>query len=1290
MKNSTGSKFALLSLAVIFFTVPGFSQVVNIPDPNFKAALLAIPGLDENRDHEIQVAEADDFYGAINVSGKNISDLTGIGAFGHVYSLDCSNNQLTSLDLSTNAGPDGFEVSCQNNQLTSLLVSTAITAIHCENNQLTTLDLRNAFFLFELTCQNNQLKDLRIGGISTVPFFDKLWCYNNQLTSLDLSFIAGSEVELKCDHNLLTSLNAGIVSYGIIDCSFNQIASLDLSLGTYFKQLNCSNNQLTSLNVKDAHNKTSTTAFDATHNPNLKCVQVDDPVYSETNWRNNVDAGVVFSTDCSFPAVVRIPDANFKAILVADSTINTNRDGEIQVSEAQVYAGIINVSGKNIGDLTGIEAFTSMKDLACSGNHLTALNLSKCDSLQTLQCGYNQITSLDLSKNHVLRVVGVGYNNLSFLSIKNGNNRNMSFDNLFTWGNNNLFCIEVDDVAYANANLGGYNSINPEASFSTDCSPDRIISVPDVNFKQVLVSNPNINTNGDREIQGGEAEVFTGSIVAPSRGITDLTGIEAFRQAKLLNVSNNQLSSINLSLNKDLKTLDVSSNALSKLDLSQLFGLVTLKCQNNQLTSFSLYYYGELTDASAQTLDTVWCQQNKISSFTLYPATNLRELRCNGNLIKDMSFVFDMPKLNVLDCSQNSFTFFDITGMQNIRDVNVSRNRLTSLTLNTTINALRADSCALTSLNIQNANAGPNGLSALYAKGNPDLKCIQVNDAAFAEANYRNNVDAGARFSTNCAAAPGTVFLLDANFKAALVSNASINTNGDSEIQTSEAAAYRGTINVSGKNISSLVGIEAFTGITNLTCSNNQLTALDVSNNTALTILNCDHNQLGSLSISANVNLTSLRCHVNAIKSLDVKSNTSLTSLWCSINSLDSLNIKNNTALTVLRCSFNNLKTLDVSINHSLSDLDCRKNALTSLNVQNGNNTNFTLFSATGNPGLSCIQVDDVAYAQANWTSVDASAFFSINCGGSTLDIVNIPDANFKTALLSNSSINKNRDSEIQKTEAQAFTGTIYVPSKNISDLTGIEAFTSLTGLVCNNNQLTQLNVSVNTQLTVLHCDYNQLSVLNVKNNTLLTDLRCHANGLDSLDVSANSKLQTLWCFQNQINSLKVNSNQELTSLRCAFNPLQTLDVSSNRLLNDLDCRKDQLTSLNAQNGNNANFILFAAYENFQLTCVQVDDVAWANANWVGRIDRSATFSTNCGGAAVTAMSLFPNPASSTIVISGDQPIDKITASDELSGQTVTLPFNNREADINHLQGQVYLITVYSGKTMSTFRVVKK
>ena len=80
----------------------------------------------------------------------------------------------------------------------------------------------------------------------------------------------------------------------------------------------------------------------------------------------------------------------------------------------------------------------------------------------------------------------------------------------------------------------------------------------------------------------------------------------------------------------------------------------------------------------------------------------------------------------------------------------------------------------------------------------------------------------------------------------------------------------------------------------------------------------------------------------------------------CPNNQISSLDISQNTGLTSLSCSNNQLDNLDVSNNTNLGWLDCSNNQLTSLDIRNGNNTNLIYFNGTSNPNLTCINVDDV------------------------------------------------------------------------------------------------------------------------------------------------------------------------------------------------------------------------------------------------------------------------------------------------------------------------------------------
>jgi uncharacterized repeat protein (TIGR01451 family) len=143
---------------VIMIGCFGNAQIVNIPDANFKAKLLAADAtpfnafafnfaqqafkLDVNNDGEIQFSEALMVI-QLNISHSAISDLTGIESFANLLTLNCNNNQLSNLNV--NSIPSVSVLQCQNNLLSSLDVSSLpnLGYFNCSNNQLTTLFIKN-------------------------------------------------------------------------------------------------------------------------------------------------------------------------------------------------------------------------------------------------------------------------------------------------------------------------------------------------------------------------------------------------------------------------------------------------------------------------------------------------------------------------------------------------------------------------------------------------------------------------------------------------------------------------------------------------------------------------------------------------------------------------------------------------------------------------------------------------------------------------------------------------------------------------------------------------------------------------------------------------------------------------------------------------------------------------------------------------------------------------------------------------------------------------------------------
>lgn len=100
-----------------------------------------------------------------------------------------------------------------------------------------------------------------------------------------------------------------------------------------------------------------------------------------------------------------------------------------------------------------------------------------------------------------------------------------------------------------------------------------------------------------------------------------------------------------------------------------------------------------------------------------------------------------------------------------------------------------------------------------------------------------------------------------------------------------------------------------------------------------------------------------------------------------------------------------------------------------------------------------------------------------------------------------------NHDGRVSMQEAAAVKR---ISCGGITSLKGIEYFTTITELRCEENDLTSLDVSKNTQLTVIDCSDNILTSLDVSKNTQLTALYCYKNNLTSLDVSKNTQLKKL------------------------------------------------------------------------------------------------------------------------------------------------------------------------------------
>lgn len=336
-------QFSTLIICTMLGAWPLFAQQTLIPDPNFEQALISL-GLDDVLDGMVLTANIDSVTN-LEVDAQGITDLTGIEDFSSLEVLHCSVNELNGLDVSQNS--QLRELRCFSNDLTELNVASNVLLeeLNFRANQVSGIDLTNNVALYELWASENVLTSLDLTqnlellrlfvqanlleelNLSQNKILDWLNCGSNQLEELDLT--ANSNLRaLSCGGNSLTTLDlsqnqmllgvdcqdneivdlnlTNITSLGEINCSFNKIKELDVSANLELALLFCSNNELTCLNVRNGNNINFHdpfgfyNGFNALDNPNLFCIEVDDPNWSILNWEYK-DPQAEFSIFCNNP-----------------------------------------------------------------------------------------------------------------------------------------------------------------------------------------------------------------------------------------------------------------------------------------------------------------------------------------------------------------------------------------------------------------------------------------------------------------------------------------------------------------------------------------------------------------------------------------------------------------------------------------------------------------------------------------------------------------------------------------------------------------------------------------------------------------------------------------------------------------------------------------------------------------------------------------------------------------------------------------------------------------------------
>lgn len=179
------------------------------------------------------------------------------------------------------------------------------------------------------------------------------------------------------------------------------------------------------------------------------------------------------------------------------------------------------------------------------------------------------------------------------------------------------------------------------------------------------------------------------------------------------------------------------------------------------------------------------------------------------------------------------------------------------------------------------------------------------------------------------------------------------------------------------------------------------------------------------------------------------------------------------------------------------------------------------------------------------------------------------PDAGFRSWLKNPAHISGYGADGLLTEEELAEIRAINVAGQNLTSLQGIEVFSALESLDCQNNRLTELDVRQNRELKYLHCAFNRIRSLDVSGLGKLISLVCENNGMTALDLTGCTALEIIYCRSNNLPKVDFSSNTSLKFIETFDNRLTEVDLSMLSNLEFVHLDHNRLTHLDLSKNTN-------------------------------------------------------------------------------------------------------------------------
>lgn len=270
------------------------------------------------------------------------------------------------------------------------------------------------------------------------------------------------------------------------------------------------------------------------------------------------------------------PDENFRNFLIE----YYGQNGVIPDEEISEINTLI-LSMRNIENLKGIELFTELRELYCSLNPLTSLDISKNKKLEKLESDITQLTSLDVSNNTALTFLSCTFNNLTSLDVS----KNTALT-LLSCPGNQLTSLDVSHNTVL-------EELNCERNQLTTLNVSHNPELVKLECLWNLLTSLDITNNTKLKYFSCEYNQLTTLDLSNNAALTGLY------------CGNNMLETISLPLNSSLKIFYCRNNRLKTLDISKSALLELLYCENNLLSRI------DVSDCPA--LCYLYCYNNQIA-----------------------------------------------------------------------------------------------------------------------------------------------------------------------------------------------------------------------------------------------------------------------------------------------------------------------------------------------------------------------------------------------------------------------------------------------------------------------------------------------------------------------------------------------------------------------------------------------------------------------------------------------------------------------------------------------------